>query len=322
MSETNNTFDISEIGEFGLIDRIRQSFAVPQGCMGIGDDCSIIPQKDGLDTLVSTDLLIEEVHFLLDDISPYQLGWKSAAVNISDIAAMGGCPAATFLSIALPSHISGEWMSEFVRGFKDICGQYGVSLLGGDTTSSKSALCINVCILGNCEHGKARCRKDAKVGDKICVSGHLGDSGAGLKVILDGVTRDELSQKLIERHYLPYPRVQEGISLASTDGIGAMMDISDGIASDLRHILDESGVGAKVMTKDIPMSGEMIDLCKREGWDPLALACCSGEDYELLFTMRPDCKPEIPYHVIGEITSGHEMEWIGSQKDFKGFNHF
>ena len=311
---------MSHIGEFDLIGRIRSRFAgkdncstAPDGVLGIGDDCAVIPQRAGMDTLVTTDLLIEDRHFLLSDISPEQLGWKSAAVNISDIAAMGGRPVATFLSIALPKRLPlrqedppgdqspdhryreglfrlpdgggksspvedgcadseggsvEKWVDRFIDGYKAMCDKFGVPLLGGDTSASPDKLFINVTVLGECPHGKALRRSGARPGDLICVTGTLGDSAAGLRLVLErsaaslrpvlerSASHSELQschserseespsvpeRTLIRRHYCPMPRVAEGQALAAVPGVHAMMDISDGIASDLRHILKASG---------------------------------------------------------------------------------
>ena len=150
--------------EFELIERIKAGINVPEGVTGIGDDCAIIPQRQGLDTLITTDLLVEGRHFLLEDASPEDLGWKSAAVNISDIAAMGGRPVASFLSIALPSQLTGKWADRFAAGFKEACAAYGVSLLGGDTSASDDKVFINVTLLGQCPHGKALKRSGAEIG--------------------------------------------------------------------------------------------------------------------------------------------------------------
>ena len=231
---------LADIGEFGLIDRIRARFPAPEGVTSIGDDCAVLPQKDGMETLVSTDMLVEGTHFLRDDIPPYRLGWKSAAVNLSDIAAMGGSPVGTFLSVALPAGLETAWVDEFLRGYADLCSRFGTPLLGGDTTASPDRICINVAVLGECPAGGARRRSGALPGDLVCVTGTLGDSAAGLKAILEGVERDADVQALIDRHYLPLPRVEEGLRLAATPGVHAMMDLSDGLGSDLRHILEAS----------------------------------------------------------------------------------
>ena len=315
---------LSELGEFGLIGRIRDLFPAPEGVEGIGDDCAVLPQRSGRDTLVSTDLLIEGTHFLREDIPPYRLGWKSAAVNVSDIAAMGGKPVATFLSVALPADLDASWMDGFLRGYAELSGRFGVALLGGDTTASPDRICINVAVLGECPSGTARLRSQAQPGDRICVTGPLGDSAAGLKAILGGVERDADVQALIDRHYLPLPRVEEGLMLAATPGVHAMMDISDGIGSDLRHILDASGVGAQVDLAALPLSPALQRVCARYGWDAAALATGGGEDYELLFTCTPEAEKAlgVPHTVIGTITAGTAVEWLGAGRSVCGFDHF
>ena len=329
--------------EFELIGRIAGQFRTPDGVTGIGDDCAIIPQSSGKDTLVTTDMLVEGSHFLLEDISARELGWKSAAVNLSDIAAMGGKPTGAFLSLALPKSISDEWMDDFVAGFKDICERCDTPLLGGDTTASPDRLCINVGVIGECPAGTARTRAAACVGDLVCVTGTLGDSAAGLRLILHRACapdRESDQKYLIRRHYLPTPRVSEGMKLAGCSGVHAMMDISDGIASDLRHILKASGVGAEIDLQALPLSTELLRVCDKEGWDATALAVEGGEDYELLFTMAPGTEPPVPCTVIGRIVSGvkspgtdgeapasgpaqGDIHWIGGQKiDYQGFKHF
>lgn len=318
---------MQQLGEFGLIDRIRKMTSVPDpSWVGIGDDCAVIPLSPetggapASDLLVSTDMLVEGTHFLMEDISPRQLGWKSAAVNISDIAAMGGKPIATFLSLALPKTLPEQWMQEFMEGYNGISEKYGAALLGGDTTCSPDRICINVAVLGTCPRGKARLRSAARPGDLVCVTGTLGDSAAGLRLILGG--QKGAAPRLMDRHYTPTPRVEEGLALSCLPGVHAMMDISDGVGSDLRHILDESGVGARIDTGKLPISKELQDLCIKKGWDPRELALSGGEDYELLFTMDPQETPDIPYTVIGEITANPTVTWEGGSRDYMGYKHF
>ena len=311
-----------EKGEFELIDWIKGQFRVPDGVLGIGDDCAVLPQREGLETLVTTDMLVEGVHFLLEDIDPYSLGWKSAAVNLSDIAGMGGKPVGTFLSCALPKTLDDDFLKGFFEGYKDLSGRFDCPLLGGDTTASLDKLCINVTVLGTCGIGKSRKRSAAEPGDLICVTGPLGDSAAGLKVILNNVERHEEEWILRERHYRPVPRIEEGMKLAVTPGVNAMMDISDGIASDLRHILEASGTGARVDVRSLPLSAEFRTVCARRGWDPVELAAGGGEDYELLFTCRPGTAVPVPHTVIGEILVAPCLIWDGTDRDFTGFKHF
>lgn len=339
---------LSDLGEFGLIGRIRERFRAPEGVTGIGDDCAVIPQRSGRDTLVSTDMLIEGTHFLRADIPPYALGWKSAAVNISDIAAMGGSPTATFLSVALPAGLEAGWMEAFLRGYAELSERFGATLLGGDTTASPDRICINVAVLGECPSGSARLRSAAREGDLVCVTGCLGDSAAGLKAILEGVERDADVQSLIDRHYLPLPRVAEGLRLAATPGVHAMMDISDGIGSDLQHILEASSagravaagagkrprsaaemplqqhpaaLGARIDLEKLPLSEELQRVCARLGWDAAALAAGGGEDYELLFTCTPEAEQalDVPHFVIGEMTAQGGLRGL---EGLSGFDHF
>ena len=181
--------DLKELGEFGLIERIRNAFTDRQAgndapTLGIGDDCAVVPQHSGMETLVTTDMLLEGSHFLREDIPPHLLGWKSAAVNFSDIAAMGGKPVGSFLSLGLPKGLDVEWMDGFISGYKECSDFCEAPLLGGDTTTSQNGICINVTVTGECPSGRSRKRSDAKAGDLICVTGPLGDSAGGLKLVL------------------------------------------------------------------------------------------------------------------------------------------
>ena len=303
--------------EFDLIRQLSSRFSVPDGVIGIGDDCAVIG-----DTLVTTDLLAEGVHFLLDGISPFDLGYKSAAVNISDIAAMGGLPKYAFLSIALPT-VNDGWLAAFSDGFASCCHRYGVTLLGGDTSASAGGIFINVTLMGECPHGTALLRSGARPGDLICVTGTLGDSAAGLRLIqemADQVGHDE--NVLLHRHCHPEPRVDEGIALRNCPGVHSMMDISDGIAADLPHILEASGVGATVDFATLPLSEELRRLCASRSWDPVDLALCGGEDYELLFTIAPGTQPPVPCTVIGSIESAPGLRWQGGKASYVGFRHF
>ncbi|MDY2706486.1 MAG: thiamine-phosphate kinase [Candidatus Cryptobacteroides sp.] len=335
------------MGEFEFIDSIRKQFSVPEGFTGIGDDCAIIPRGDGLETLVTKDMLVEGVHFLLERISAYDLGWKSAAVNISDIAAMGGTPVASFLSLALPSALiaDGPWLNEFIRGYRDLSTRFSCPLLGGDTTSSPDGLCIDVTVLGSAPAGHSVKRSGALDGDLVCVSGYLGDSGAGLKLLLGSAHSasracagvgdgGSAGAYLIGKHCRPVPRVEAGLALASISGVHSMMDISDGIASDLRHILRASGLSALVECASLPFSKELLAVSKLHDWDPLELALTSGEDYELLFTISPESLGQVEQalkvcgchcYIIGKCFSGAEpghIEWSGTNRDFRGFRHF
>lgn len=314
---------LSEIGEFPLIGKIKSDIEVPDGVTGIGDDCAVLPQRSGYETVISTDMLIEGTHFLMDGITPYNLGWKSLAVNLSDIAAMGAKPVASFLSLALPKDMDSAWMDAFIDGYKAIALKYGSPLLGGDTTGSKGPVCINVAVTGEIPKGRSKLRSAAQDGDLICVTGCLGDSAAGLH----GILNHRLQERdfLYRRHTLPEPRVGAGLELGRNGDVHAMMDISDGVASDLRHILEASGVGAEVDTERIPMSGQMLGYCAAHGLDPLEKALCGGEDYELLFTVTPEAERHlgVTHFVIGRIDKSlPDVVWKHSGRDYSGFRHF
>ncbi len=312
-------------GEFALIDKIKQLCEVlpTNGFEGIGDDCAVFDMGGGDSLLFTQDMLIERVHFLREGISPYELGAKSLAVNLSDIAAMGGRAIATLLSISIPSDLQGDWIEEFVRGYRDLSAEYGVALIGGDTTASKGDFAISITAIGRCESGRVKRRSAARVTDVIATTGRLGASGAGLEAILRG----DLTDVNAAIHRSPKPRMAEGEFLAAEcEGVRAMMDISDGVASDLRHILRLSCVGGEVELRDVPIA---------EG-ATLRQALCSGEDYELLMTIEAERFEEVArryearfgerLYPIGRIVSGDDIVWLEGGEvltsDFRGFTHY
>ena len=314
-------------GEFGLIDFIMRHFNVPPGTIGIGDDCAVMPSGEG-ELIYSTDMLMEGVHFLRDAASPEDIGWKSLAVNLSDIAAMGGSPVATFLSIALPKDAQGEWAERFIAGYAELSRKYDVPLLGGDTTSSLRDIAINVGVIGRAPYARSIKRSGAEAGHKIYVTGNLGDSAGGLQAILHNWDKTSRVEALIHSHLKPAPRIEAGQTLMKTGLVGAMMDISDGIASDLRHILKASGVGAEVHLDRIPMSDSLKSVCSDYGADAISLALGGGEDYELLFSAPSGIESllDFPVYDIGTIVPGSSLIWIDNGRakelDIKGFNHF
>lgn len=332
----------SRMGEFDFISGIRNQFGdisrfprLAEISHGIGDDCAVIPQHGGYETVVSTDMLVEGSHFLRDDITPYQLGWKAAAVNFSDIAAMGAEPVGSLLAVALPKDLPDTWLSEFIRGYKTLSQRFDFPLIGGDTTASSGPISICVTVMGKCPAGRSLLRSAAKEGDLVCVTGTLGDSGLGLDAILRRMKGDEelpySADILIERHYKPLPRINEGLVLTDTEGVHAMMDISDGVASDLLHILEESHCDAQVDLSLLPISSEAFAYCKRMRLIQEKYAICSGEDYELLFTISPEAEPglDVPHTVIGRILpyQSGSIHWMNlpeglSADELMGFRHF
>ena len=259
-------------GEFDFIADIRKMFArVPNNNFeGIGDDCAVLPMGDEV-LVFTSDMLNEGVHFLADKSTAYQIGYKSLMVNISDVVAMGAKPVATLLSLALPEERFGEWSADFMRGYHAASKKYGVKLVGGDTTKSESGVCVNVTAIGRAPKANVKRRSSAKVGDVVMVTGKLGGSAVGLRDVLSG----KLTTRNAKIHLMPEARVKEGMWLGEQPEVRAMMDISDGIASDLQHILDESKKSAVVVEKSVPIAKGAT----------IADALCGGEDYELLLTV-------------------------------------
>ena len=259
-------------GEFDFIADIRKMFArVPNNNFeGISDDCAVLPMGDEV-LVFTSDMLNEGVHFLADKSTAYQIGYKSLMVNISDVVAMGAKPVATLLSLALPEERFGEWSADFMRGYHAASKKYGVKLVGGDTTKSESGVCVNVTAIGRAPQANVKRRSSAKVGDVVMVTGKLGGSAVGLRDVLSG----KLTTRNAKIHLMPEARVVEGVWLGEQAEVHAMMDISDGIASDLQHILDESKKSAVVVEKSVPIAKGAT----------LEDALCGGEDYELLLTV-------------------------------------
>ena len=328
--------DLREIGEFGLIRRIRKGInsSGPALIQGIGDDVAVIEVGTKV-LLVTTDILIEGIHFDLSWMDPYPLGRKSLAVNLSDIASMGGIPKYFLISIGLPKNLPVSFISSFYRGLKQEANRFRVELIGGDTSLSQK-LIINICLLG--EGGKRNLvfRKGAKVGDDLYVSGRLGDSALGLK-ILQEKTKIKGSEGLVKKHLSPSPRVELGQAIAKYHLATAMIDVSDGLLIDTSHLLEESGVGARIWEGRIPLSRPYRKWARSFSKDPFRFALSGGEDYELLFsaplTMREKIPSlarslEVPITRIGEILAKKEGLHLISKdgEDYSpsrlGFEHF
>jgi thiamine-monophosphate kinase len=289
--------ELREIGEFGLIARIQDRLPdLPSSVFkGIGDDAGVASLTPGRDLVSTVDLLLEDVHFDLSVISPYLLGRKSLAVNLSDIAAMGGLPRFTLISMAVPPRIRVEFIDDFFRGFSEMAQAFGVSLIGGDTSSSPDRLFISVTLLGEGRKDALVYRNGARAGDDLYVTGTLGDSLMGLRLV-QRTGRPTLAPEekfLLSRHLNPTPRVKEGQALSEKGLATAMIDISDGLFSDLSHICTESRVGATIWTNRIPQSPalqKLVSASQSSGWQ---LALKGGEDYELLFAAPPGKESEI-----------------------------
>lgn len=310
--------------EFGFIHSIRERFAdLPDHHFeGIGDDCAILPISADESLLFTTDMLVEDIHFLRHATSAEELGHKSLAVNISDVAAMGARPVASLLSLSLPRDATESWAEEFMKGYHALSKRYGVALVGGDTTSAKEKITISVTAIGRVENRCIKRRRDAQAGDLLFAGAPLGASGSGLEDILAG----ELNTPNARTHRTPEPQIAEGVWLGQRSEVHAMMDISDGIASDVTHIMEESGVGCEISLEKIPVA---------EG-STLRTALCGGEEYKLLFTVSPESARALcddyrkrfaaEIYPIGRITSGGGLRWLREGReehlDWHGYTHY
>jgi thiamine-monophosphate kinase len=329
--------DLRKIGEFGLIDLIKQDTLVQPGnvVIGIGDDAAVLRPTPHKLQLLTTDMLAENVHFNLQTTSPWQLGYKSMAVNFSDIAAMGGEPKHAVVSLALTKQTSAEFIISLYEGMKAICREYQVNIVGGDTVSSSSGLFINVAVLGEVEPERVLRRSGAKVGDLILVTGTLGNSSAGLDVLTYGVKDSyEFAGKLVEAHLTPHPQVQVARELGFY-GASSMDDISDGLASEANEIAIASKVGMKIYAEKIPLLAELRQAAAAFNKSALEYALYGGEDFQLLFTLPPERFSTLPatlaavgLTVIGEVVDAAVGVVLVSEcgritgLEPKGYNHF
>ncbi len=313
--------NLKDMGEFGWIDRIRENCLIRKDAVlkGIGDDAAVFRARSGAAVLVTTDLLVERVHFLKNAASPFDLGYKALAVNLSDIAAMGGAPREAFVSIGIPEDCTVEYLDALYEGMKHLAAEHRVNILGGDTTGSKTDLIINIMVAGTAPPGEILYRHGARPGDVILSTGVLGDSRAGLHLILEGIRPESPDLKdLVRSHLKPYPYVREGRFLARHGGVRSAIDVSDGLSSDLSHILKAGGVGALLDAEKIPVSENLRRFCARFDRDPAEYALSGGEDYTLLITVAPEKEAAVrnayekrfraPLYPMGWITDTRKLE--------------
>jgi thiamine-monophosphate kinase len=367
------------MNEFTFIRRLREQTQSRKHSArlvtGIGDDAAVLDQKANRTLVITTDLLIENVDFYRDAAPARMLGHRALAVSLSDIAAMGGQPFWSLLSIGMPVETwRDSFKDEFFAGYFALADQFGVTLAGGDVSEAKDGIVVDSIVLGEVATGAAVLRSGARPGDQIYVTGTLGGAAAGLKLIEmgarlgeDGLTslpragkagsptmsepgavatgstaaeKDPQSvelkaiETLLLRQLRPTPRVGWGIVLGDERLASAMIDISDGLSSDLSHLCEESQAGALLDSSAIPIDSEVSQLCGRRALDPLMLALHGGEDFELLFTVRPDDVARLPKRVdgvsvsrIGEVTDQPGAIQIAEKNRVwdlppRGFEHF
>src|SRR5579871_6958061 len=312
--------------EKALIARIRRAVRNKAAIItGIGDDCAILRIPTGHEALVTTDFSLEGIHFRRDWHPPDAIGHRCLTRGLSDIAAMGGIPLAAFLSLALPETLPQKWVDEFVRGLLRLAKQHDISLAGGDTAQSPSGAMADIVVLGSAPRGKAIHRSGARPGDKIYVTGTLGGAAAALEMQRAG---KKLHPRNFPRYFYPEPRVAAGKYLCEHALATSMIDSSDGLSTDLVHICAESGVGAELRADAIPRAH--VGKWRREIDLPLALH--GGEDYELLFTVRPGKKipatiAGVTVYEIGRIVRGRRIFLLDSDgkcEELKpgGWEHF
>jgi len=349
---------VSEIGEFGLIARLHQIVQPTEKQLstlkkGIGDDCAVIDLQNGKYQVISTDLLLEHIHFDLLTTPLEHLGAKAISVNVSDICAMNATPLYATVSVALSEKISVEMMSCLYKGMKEAAEQYHIAIVGGDTSASTAGLVICVTVVGEVEKDKLTYRHGASVGDLICVTGDVGRSYSGLKVLMrerelmlqflaenPDLPKESYKpdiaeyQKAIEKHLLPQARLDMVKLFAQMPLVPtAMIDISDGLGSEIKHICQQSGVGALLEESRIPILAEVREIASEFEDDALTYALFGGEDYELCFTIKPNDLPKLEtvrdISIIGRIQPkdfGIKLRDIyGHEEDlsqYSGFEHF
>ena len=335
--------DIAQIGGLSLseeeIIRLVASLAgrgSPGLVQGMGDDCAVV-EVGGVRICVTTDMLVEGVHFDLAYLSPFDLGWRAMAANLSDLAAMGAVPLWGFLSLGLAQG-SRAFVQELIAGLDELGKKHGLVLAGGDTVKAPLTV-LNLCLLGRADPPGPILRSGARAGDAVCVTGHLGSSAGGLAWLKNGGSPDDPRfASLARAHARPLPRLAAGRALAASGRVHAMMDLSDGLASDLSRLSAASGLGAEVRAGDLPIKDEARELAGQGGADPVDWALCGGEDFELLFTCAPEqvknlardvaaAEPGLGVTQVGRLAAGAGVRLTskdGTEKDITmaGYDHF
>lgn len=304
------------MAEFSIIDTYFNRKNANSVDLGVGDDSALLTPPPQQQLVICADTLVAGRHFPMNT-DPHAIGWKSVAVNLSDIAAMGATPHSILLALSLPQ-IDHDWLKAFSQGLYDCCDQFGVSLIGGDTTQSPH-LTLSVTALGWVDIGQAVLRSGAKPGDLICVSGTVGDAAFALQ---------HLGHPLQKRLDYPTPRCQLGAALKGL--AHSMIDVSDGLAQDLGHILKASQVGAKLQLENLPMNPALHALDNAQKWQ---YALAGGDDYELCFTISPQNyekllqkQLDVPIKIVGTIQQQHgltfEKDGVDHSLQFNGYQHF
>ena len=317
---------VSGIGEFGLIRRIsellnRGGIRSDRVTLGIGDDTASFLPRPGFEVLVTCDAMVEGRHFLPEHIAPFDLGRRAMTVNISDIGAMGGRPLYALISLGLKADMLVDDVEEMYRGFLAELNPFNGAIIGGNLTKSGDGMFIDVTLIGEVEQGKGVRRSGARPGDAILVTGHPGQSAAGLQLLLRGPAGSPLADHPLVRAYnTPCHRAQLGEAIAQTGCATAMIDTSDGFLGDLGHICEESKVGAELFKEKIPLSEDLRETARVLGRDPYDFFLGESDDYELVVTCQPQDMDlihsvaagcgAVPIAEVGRITPAHGMTLI------------
>ncbi|MCB9034530.1 MAG: thiamine-phosphate kinase [Chitinophagales bacterium] len=328
----NNHTEISSLGEFKLIDRLTQDVQLnnESSIKGIGDDAAVV--KSNTTQVITTDLLVEGIHFDLVYTPLKHLGYKAVVVNLSDVYAMNAIPKQILVSLAVSNRFSVEALEELYSGIKLACAMYNVDIIGGDTTASLKGLCISITAIGEQQQEKIVYRNTAKEGDLLCVSGDLGAAFIGLKMLQrekqvflnapDASIQLEKYKYVVERQLKPEAR-KDIIQFFADNNIipSSMIDISDGLSSEILHLCNQSKVGMQVEEEQVPIYKETYDTALELNIDPINCALSGGEDYELLFTISPEHQAILAEHndisIIGEVKDASQ----GIKLHTKGDNY-
>lgn len=328
---------VGEIGEFALIDRIRRTLGdAPDVALGIGDDAAAVRPTPGKLLLATCDIQVEGRHFIKARIGPEQLGRRAAAVNLSDVAAMGGRPTHALVSLALPADTEAEWVERLYDGLRDGFAEHGAAVIGGNLSGSSAEIVIDVTLHGEVDEPAMLRRDGARPGDAVLVTGALGAARAGLLALDAGLT-GEPADTAVRAHLLPTARVDEGLAIAGSGLATAAIDVSDGFAADLGHLCEASQTGARIFADRLPVSPAARDVAANLGFDPLLAALHGGEDYELIVTCasaHTDALIEAvrrttgtPLTAVGEIDEAPGLRLVepgGNERllDAAGWDHF
>ena len=331
---------LAQIGEFSLLKRLENKLNLKMSAgsgilIGIGDDAFAAKFTASKVLVVTNDVLVENIHFRRNWMLPHELGYKALAVNLSDLAAMGGArPLYAFVGLAVPGDTSVDFVDKLYIGMNKACAKHGSIIAGGDTVSSQKDIVISVTLIGDIDKKMLISRSNAKPGDLIFVTGTFGDSGAGLSILAKKgrVGGSRLEKKLTRKHLLPEPRLKIARLLSKTGKVTSMIDSSDGLAASLRFITEKSSCGADIFTEQIPLSRELRQFSlKNKRIKPLDLALNAGEDYELVFTVNPGGAEDIKnissdITCIGVINDSRQIRYFTEDKlsniEAKGYQAF